>query len=506
MQWLIYSMVYLGSALMVYNIYGFIRFARYVRNLRSWNRENHILYIPIILLVCFLIGYLVVGIFGQPDLVIAGILFGGSIFVFIMYKLLTSIIQKVVENERLQAQLLAAEESNRTKTRFLASMSHEMRTPMNVIIGQDTIALKDDSLKPKTRERLEKINISAHHLLEIINDVLDMNYIESDAMQLRDEPFSLGEVLKLVDMLAQDRCEEKRIEYRSETVGDTDILCAGDSLRLRQVLVAVLDNAIKFTPAGGSIAFITEQQAEGDAACRLRFTIRDTGVGIDRDFISKIFDTFSQEDAGTTNRYGGSGLGLAIVKKLVDMMNGEIAVESEKGKGSAFTITLRLETRTEAPEPTSAAAPANVDLAGRHILVAEDMDLNAEMIADLLTLEGMTSERAENGQQAVERFAGSDVGRFDAILMDMRMPVMDGLSAARRIRGLDRRDAGAVPIVALTANTSDDDIRQSLQAGMDVHLSKPVNAEQLYDTLRRLLAGRRDPAANQRHTEDKGAM
>ena len=188
-RWMIYAMVYLGSILMVYNIYGFIRFARYVKAIKTWNSGNSILHIPIALLVCFLLGYLAVGLFGNPDIIMAGILFGGSIFVFIMYKLLSGITQRVVESERLEAELRVAEESNRAKTSFLASMSHEMRTPMNAILGLDAIALQDEALTPQTRDRLEKIDASARHLLDLINDVLDMNHIESDTMRLSAELF-----------------------------------------------------------------------------------------------------------------------------------------------------------------------------------------------------------------------------------------------------------------------------------------------------------------------------
>ena len=210
------------------------------------------------------------------------------------------------------------------------------------------------------------------------------------------------------------------------------------------------------------------------------------------------------EEASKANQHGGSGLGLAMAKKLVDLMNGEISVQSEKGKGSTFEISVRLERANDRQAPGS-AAHADVELAGRHILVAEDMDLNAEMIADLLELEGMTSERAENGQKAVERFSKSSEGHFDAILMDMRMPVMDGLSATKEIRTLNRGDARTVPIIALTANASEEEIRQSLQAGMDMHLSKPVDPDLLYDTLKRLLAGRWSVLTNRNYFSEKEA-
>ena len=241
LQWLTLGMVYLGSLIMVYNICGFVRFARYVKKLDSWDANNYILHIPIILLVCFLLGYLAVGMFGKPDLIVAGILFGGSIFVFVMYKLLSGITQRIVASERLEAQLLAAEESNRAKSRFLATMSHEMRTPLNAVIGLDALALQDQALTPQTRERLEKMDISAHHLLDMINDVLDMNHIESGNMQLKAEPFAPADVLNLVNVLARMLCEEKGLDYRHEVVGELRDTCIGDSLRLRQVLLSILD-------------------------------------------------------------------------------------------------------------------------------------------------------------------------------------------------------------------------------------------------------------------------
>ena len=487
LQWLTLGMVYLGSLIMVYNICGFVRFARYVKKLDSWNANNYILHIPIILLVCFLLGYLAVGLFGKPDLIVAGILFGGSLFVFAMYKLLSGITQRIVASERLEAQLLAAEESSRAKSRFLATMSHEMRTPLNAVIGLDALAMQDDSLKPRTRERLEQIDISAHHLLDMINDVLDMNHIASGNMVLKAEPFAPADMLNLVNVLAQTYCSEKGVEYLHEVVGDLDDLCVGDSLRLRQVLLRILENAAKFTPEGGLVRFVTEQLPREGERCVLRFTISDNGVGIDEAFIPRMFDYFSQEDATATNRYGGSGLGLAITKKLVDMMDGEIAVESRKGVGSTFTVTVRLGA-VEATAEQTAEQTERASLAGRHILIVEDVDMNADLLADLLELEEITSERAENGRVAVDRFAQTPEGYFDAILMDLRMPVMDGLEAARTIRALPRPDASRVPIIALTANAFEEDVRQSMEAGMNAHLPKPVDTDLLYDTLRELVA------------------
>ncbi len=487
-QWLIRGMVFLGSLLMVYNIYGFVRFARYVKKLDSWNANDRILYVPIILLIGFLLGYLAVGLFGKPDMIMAGILFGGSVFVFVIYKLLNGITQRIVEREHLEAELMAAEESNQAKSRFMATMSHEMRTPLNAVIGLNELALKDDSLTPQTRDRLEKVEISAHHLLDMINDILDMNHIESGEMVLKAEAFSPADLLNLVNVLARMMCEEKGVVYRHEVVGELEGACIGDSLRLRQVLLSILSNASKYTPEGGSVRFVAEQLPREGDRCVLRFTVSDTGVGIDEAFMPKLFDSFAQEDANAINRSTGSGIGLAITKRLVEMMDGDIAVASRKGEGSTFTVTVRLGA-VDVDEASEATGEALGDrsLAGKHMLIVEDVDLNADLLADLLELEDVTSERAENGRVAVDAFSQAPPGHFDAILMDLRMPVMDGLEATRAIRALPREDAKAVPIVALTANAFEEDVRQSLAAGMNAHLAKPVDTDQLYDTLRALV-------------------
>ena len=488
-QWLIQGMVFLGSLLMVYNICGFVRFARYVKKLDSWNANNRILYVPILLLVGFLLGYLAVGLFGKPDLIMAGILFGGSVFVFVIYNLLNGITQRIVEREHLEAELLAAEESNQAKSRFMATMSHEMRTPLNAVIGLNELALKDESLTPQTRDRLEKVKISARHLLDMINDVLDMNHIESGELVLKAEAFSPADLLNLVNVLARMMCEEKGLVYRHEVVGELESACIGDSLRLRQVLLSILSNAAKYTPEGGSVRFVAEQLPREGDRCVLRFTVSDTGVGIDEAFMPKLFDSFAQEDANAINRSAGSGIGLALAKRLVDMMDGDIAVASRKGEGSTFTVTLRLGALDTAGEAEAAGESREArSLAGKHMLIVEDVDLNADLLADLLELEDVTSERAENGRVAVDAFSQAPPGHFDAILMDLRMPVMDGLEAARAIRALPRDDAKAVPIVALTANAFKEDVRQSLDAGMNAHLSKPVDTDRLYDTLRALVA------------------
>ena len=482
---LIYGMVYLGSLLMVYNIYGFIRYARSIPARKDWGSERHLLNVPIVLLIMFLTGYLLVGFLGKPDLIVSGILFGGSIFVFIIYRLICRITRRIQEDVKLNARLMASDASNRAKNSFLSTMSHEMRTPMNAIIGLNTIALQDESLNPQTRERLEKIGISARHLLDMINDVLQMNDIESGHLSVKNEPFSMHEVLELVNLVTQSNCTDKGLEYRFNDVGDAAPAYIGDAFRLKQVLLSVLGNAVKFTPPPGTVEFTLERIPVSDARCRLRFTVRDTGVGMDREFLPMLFTAFSQEDASTTNRFGGSGLHLAIAKRILDLMGGEITAESEKGTGSTFVITV--EVGVCEPSKEGAAEPV-VSLNGRRVLIAEDIDLNADILADLLDMEGIASERAENGQVAVDMFSGHAPGYYDAILMDLRMPVMDGFDATRAIRGLPRPDAARIPIVALTANILPEDVAHSLAVGMNVHLAKPADIEEICRALNRLIA------------------
>ena len=490
----IYGMIYLGSALMVYNIYGFVRFSRYVKKLDSWNGGSMILYCPIILLVLFLAGYLAVGIFGQPDLIVAGILFGGSLFVFIMYRLLSITTRRIVESEQTAAKLMAAAEASRAKAGFMASVSHEMRTPMNVILGLDGLALNDPALRPETRRRLEQIDRSGRHLLELIDNILEMNHAEADSRELKREVFCLRDALDQVDAIAQTLCDGKGLDYRLSVEDGVSGCYIGDAMQLRKLLLALLDNAVKYTDPPGSVRLtVTRTDGDGDTPI-LRFAVADTGVGISADFLPRLFEPFSQEDSSATSRHGGSGLSLAVARETVELMGGSIAAQSEKGRGSVFTVTVPL------PEAACGGqaddtADEEVSLAGRRILLAEDIPENAEITQDILELEDMESDWAENGQLALERFAEAPLWHYDAILMDLRMPVMDGLEAARRIRALDREDAKAVPIIALTANALDTDVQRALDAGMNEHLAKPSDSDLLYATLKRWIrqsnAGRR---------------
>lgn len=261
-----------------------------------------------------------------------------------------------------------------------------------------------------------------------------------------------------------------------------------DELRLKQVLINILGNAVKFTPAPGTVTAHVEREDDIDGVSTLRFTITDTGIGMDKAFLPKLFEAFSQEDVTATSRYGGSGLGMAITKNMVDLMGGRIEVDSEKGHGTTFTVHIPLRKADDAQiAPKREHVGKDFSLIGLRILIVEDMEMNADILADLLELEGASTEWAQNGQIAVDLFDQSEEGHFDAILMDMRMPVMDGTTAARTIRLLDRPDAATIPIIALTANAFEEDVKNCLQAGMDAHLSKPVDVDQLVELLGRML-------------------
>ncbi|MBQ7487246.1 MAG: response regulator [Clostridia bacterium] len=533
--------------------------------------------------------------------------------------------ETLARNHALQDALAAAEDANKAKTAFLSNMSHEIRTPMNAIIGLNNIAMNEPSVSERVKEHLEKIGASAHHLLGIINDILDMSRIESGRMIIKSEEFSFAKALEQVNTIISGQCRDKGLTYDCRIIGHVDDYYIGDDMKLRQVMINILGNAVKFTPEGGTVTFCVEETARFDGKSTLRFTISDTGIGMSRDYLPKLFDPFSQEDSSSTSRYGSTGLGMPITRSIVELMNGNIEVESEKGRGTTFTVTITLpnaeqKTATEGAETEGMPRPhemcvlvidddpvacehaqiilgqvgitcesaltgmdgiemiklrhtrqepynlilvdwkmpdldgvettrlirdavgsealviiltsyswediadeakeagvdtfvakplfagtvmdefrqafrnknarlkrATADLKGRRILLAEDMPVNAEIMMMVLSMREMEVDHAENGQIAVDRFTGHEPGYYDAILMDMRMPVMDGLEATRMIRASDQPDAKTIPIIALTANAFDEDVQRSMQAGLNAHLSKPVEPESLFKTLENLI-------------------
>ena len=530
--------------------------------------------------------------------------------------------EEMAKNQALCEALAAAEEANKAKTAFLSSMSHEIRTPMNAIIGLDSLALRKETLDSDTREYLEKIGGSARHLLGLINDILDMSRIESGRMVLRNEIFSFRGFLEQINVMVMTQCSDKGLKYECKVIGGVSDSYIGDDMKLKQVLINILSNAIKFTDAPGEVTLTVERTTVYDDKSTIKFTIKDTGIGMDKSFIPKVFDTFTQEDNGRTNKYGSTGLGMAITKNIVEIMNGSISVESEKGVGTEVTVivTLKncdqesvdalfintndmrvlvvddeeiaaeharivldeagikadtcldgetalhmLEVQHTKHEPYNLvlldwkmpgmdgievakeirklyssettiiiltsfnwdeimdealhigvdsflAKPLfasnvigefervarknnmslfrekkRVELTDKTILLAEDVVINAEIMKELLGIKGARIEHAENGRIALEMFAASEVNHYDAVLMDIRMPEMDGLEAAEKIRLLDRPDSARVPIIAMTANAFDEDVQRSLQVGMNAHLSKPVDPERLYQILEELI-------------------
>ena len=435
-------------------------------------------------------------VFYRPLMIVMSLLILFTILEAIVF--LTIIYNQSVKNLAV-ASAEAAENASRAKSRFLSRMSHEIRTPINAIIGLDSIALRDESISPHTRDELNKIGTSARHLLSIVNDILDMSRIESGRMELKEEKVSFRDFLEQICIIVDGQCEDKGLRFVCSREEGLEEYYVGDSLKLKQVLINVLGNSVKFTDAPGTITLNVAQTACNDERATLRFEMTDTGIGMDKEFIPKLFEAFSQEDTGNTTRYGGSGLGMAITRSFVEMMGGTIRVESEKGFGSSFTVTVTVGRAKENEKAATAgkdAKSAEVLPDRLHLLIVEDQEMNAEVLADLLELENISSEWAENGKRGVEMFAESEKGRFDVILMDMRMPVMDGLTATREIRKLDRPDASTIPIIALSANAFEEDVRQCLEAGMNAHLSKPVDLDRLKETLGRLLETRTEKTGN----------
>ena len=530
--------------------------------------------------------------------------------------------ESMAKNRALKEALAAAEQASKAKTAFLSNMSHEIRTPMNAIIGLNNIAMNDPTASDRVREYLTKIGASAQHLLGIINDILDMSRIESGRMVIKHGEFSFAKALEQVNTIIGGQCRDKGLHYECRTTGKIDDYYVGDGMKLRQVMINILGNAVKFTPEGGSVTFLIEEGPRFDRNATLKFIVQDTGIGMSREYLPKIFDAFSQEDSSSTNKYGSTGLGMPITRSIVELMNGHIEVESEKGVGTTFTVTVTLgesnrrsgrldedgfkpdelsvlvidddpialehaqivlgqvgvscetvssgaealdlirlrharresynlvlvdwrmpemdgvetsrhireivgnetpiiiltsfnwddiadEARaagvdTFVPKPlfagnvldefreafkrkNEALAVNRASLEGRHVLLAEDVAVNAEIMVMVLSMREIDVDVAENGRIAVERFASHPEGYYDAVLMDMRMPEMDGLEATKHIRAMDRADAKRVPIIALTANAFDEDVQRSLQAGLNAHLSKPVEPKALFDTLESLI-------------------
>ena len=547
---------------------------------------------------------------------------------FILLKNDTTAIQKkqIDLNNKLSEALREANQASVAKTAFLSRMSHEIRTPMNIIIGLDNLAKREPNLTPKLKEYLDKIETSSRYLLNLINDILDMSRIESGRLVLKNEEISLYDLIEQVNLMIEGQCADKGLTYECSVDEHLSPFYIGDDAKIKQILINILGNSVKFTDVGGRVSLRVTKGAAFGGQSAIVFEMEDNGAGIAAEFLPSLFDTFSQENDDNTNKYGGSGLGLSITKNLVEFMNGEIDVASEKGKGTVFTVRIPLKNVDYAefgdmpdisvrdldvlvidhdentrlyerniladkgiacdiaasgdealekiglrqavsagynffivdlmmpgengveiaarlrqkvgPEPVILiitayswsdyeeeagrvgvdgflhkpldvanavyeyrkllerkrlrAAPREYDVRGSRVLIAEDMKLNAEIMIQLLTMYGIDADHAENGKVAAEMFDAAPAGYYDAVLMDVRMPVMDGLEAARAIRGSGRPGAKETPIIAMTANAFDEDVQRSLQAGMNAHLTKPVDPEYLLKVLREFISKYRE--------------
>ena len=400
--------------------------------------------------------------------------------------------ERKLHSQQLAQALRAAQIASESKTTFLSNMSHDIRTPMNAVLGFTTLLAKDADNPDKVREYTRKIMASGQHLLNLINDILDVSKIESGKVVLNLEKFSLRDVITSVDAIIQPMAKAKEQEFHLEVTGIGHECLVGDETRINQILINLLSNAVKYTPEGGSIWLrIIGLKQRSSQYEHIRIEVEDNGYGMAPEYLEIIFDAFTRAENSTTNKVQGTGLGMAITKSMVELMGGSIEVFSEVDRGSLFRVELELRFSEEQPREKGDAGPEeDISLEGMRFLAAEDNEINAEILSELFSLEGASCEVMPNGQLAVERFCQSEPGEFDAILMDVQMPVMNGHQAARAIRALEREDAGTIPIIAMTANAFVEDEKAALEAGMDAHVPKPLDMELLKKTVRQCRAGK----------------
>ena len=391
-------------------------------------------------------------------------------------------------NRELNRLRAVAETASIAKSTFLNNMSHDIRTPMNAIIGFTNIALKQNP-KPEVKACLDKISDSSEHLLALINDVLDISRIESGKVQYTPAPVDITEVSDSVLSIMYGYLSNRDITFQTELGQPQTRYVLTDAVRVREVLVNILGNAVKFTNDGGTVTYaVSYHPGEDDRHVNVRYRISDTGIGMSEEFVTHIFDEFSQEEHGARTQYKGTGLGMAITKRYVDLMGGTISVESKKGVGSTFTVELPMEIADSCEGKKTDFAVGKVDLHGLKVLLAEDNDLNAEIAIVQLEELGMHITRAVDGEEAVRCFAENPQGTFDIILMDVMMPKMNGYEATKAIRSIQNRpDAAEIPIIAMTANAFAEDVQASLDAGMNGHLSKPIVIDEVVKAIARNL-------------------
>ena len=399
------------------------------------------------------------------------------------------------QHQQLEEAVEQAQSANRAKTAFLTNMSHDIRTPMNAIIGFTTLADSHIDHPEEVRDYLQKISVSSSHLLSLINDVLEMSRIESGQMELQERDCSLQEILYDIKTIVQADVITKRLEFFIDTVDVKNESLITDRTRLTQIILNILSNAMKFTPAGGTVSVRVRQTVHPDPGYgSYEFRVKDTGIGMSPDFQKHVFEMFSRERTSTVTGLKGTGLGLAITKNIVDLMKGTISVTSEEGKGTEFTVVLPIRFH---PEPIQTMDPQvsadsqtvpedDFTFSGKSILLVEDNEINQEIAKMILEEAGLKVDVADDGTVAVEKIRSAEEGQYDLILMDIQMPIMNGYEATRQIRAMDSPLA-SIPIIALSANALDEDRLNSLEAGMNYHVGKPFEVDKLLETLKHYL-------------------
>lgn len=394
-----------------------------------------------------------------------------------------------MKNQVIYFKMKKVENISKVRSEFLSRMSHEIRTPLNAIIGLANLMRLSGEGDPVTQKNISKIDSSAKFLLSIVNDILDMSKIESGKIQIESRPFSMDNLLRQLSNIFLVMAEERKIKLQFKCCF-THKNFVGDELRLKQVLINLLSNAHKFTENNGEITVTVLESADEEGVSELRFSVCDTGIGIPETDLERIFGSFEQVFRKSRSNQQGTGLGLAISRNLVELMGGILSVRSEVEKGSEFFFTIKLpvyEKQFDEILENNNEVRIHSYLAGKNILLAEDNDLNAEIAVTMLEMQGVHVERVVNGQQAVDRFQETLPGTYDLILMDLQMPVKGGLEAAAEIRSLSRDDAQEIPVIAMTANTLQEDREKALAAGMNAFIPKPFDVEQLYKSIEKFL-------------------
>ncbi|MCI9129990.1 MAG: response regulator [Eggerthellaceae bacterium] len=401
---------------------------------------------------------------------------------------------QLAQKEALQTALTLAKHASEAKTTFLTNVSHDLRTPLNSIMGFSNLALEHLDDAASVQNSLEKISAASHHLLDLINEILDVSRIESGKMKLDEKPLNLLSLAKSIEEVFYTQAKEAGIslEFNASGIHDADVL--GDAMRIKQIVVNTVGNAIKYTSAGGNVwvSFIQGPEAP-NGKVMYEICVKDTGIGMSAEFLKRIFQPFERANATGAHAMDGTGLGMTITKNLVELIGGGIKVESEEGVGSEFIITLPLRVNRQAEEDAQAAkfageAAESVDFSGHYVLVVDDDELSRELMAEILSSRGFQVEEASGGQEAVDAVKSSEPGHFSAVIMDMRMPGMPGDEATRAIRALPRQDAETLPVIAVTADAFEEGHRRSREAGMTAHLTKPVNTRELLAVLKDTIA------------------